>query len=75
MNRLGIYYKIIKWLLNSPPVLKVGAEWYVKRHRGDVIIYKILEVTKETVVINITGSTKDPERFKIEDVEFLEKVK
>lgn len=41
MNKLNVIYKTIKWILNRPPELVVGDEWYVKVGHENITLTEI----------------------------------
>ena len=75
MNKLNVIYKVIKWILNRPPDLNIGELWYIKlSNTSPAETVQIDDITEKTVLLsqNITiGQT----RYKITDIDFIEKVK
>lgn len=58
-----------------PPELKVGDKWYVKqKDRNDLVVFKILEVTEKTVLVEDHNMGWQHIRYKKTDIEFVEKV-
>ena len=57
------------------PTLSVGEYWYVKRKRLSTLSeFKITDVTEHTVLLNECGRSSGSHRYKIDDVEFVERI-